>query len=97
MTWYRVPVYVWLQADDETAAIQAILDKLRGMMVRGGPAEERTGEQMQPLFDLEEKLNEAAADADAGLMVEVGGFPGVKFSPQAAAELAALRFEKDQP
>lgn len=97
MTWYKVPVDTWVEAEDERAAIETVLDKLRGMMVHGGPAEERTLEQMQPLFDLEAKLDQAIKDADAGIVVEIDGFPGVQFSPQAAAELAAMKFEKDQP
>ncbi len=49
MTWYEVPVRVWLEAPDESTATDTVLDKLDGTMRHGGPAEEMTPEQMQPL------------------------------------------------
>ena len=95
MTWYEVPVRVWLEAPDESTATDTVLDKLDGTMRHGGPAEEMTPEQMQPLFDLEALLDQAAKDSREGVVVEVDGHPGVKFTPQAAAQLAALKFEKN--
>jgi hypothetical protein len=41
-------------------------------------------------------LDQARQDAEDGNMVSDGRYPGVKFSPQAAAELAALEFEARQ-
>ena len=96
MAWFKVPVYAWVEADGGIEAVQTVLDRLRGMMVRGGPAEERTLEQMQPLFDLEAKLDQATKDFDAGISVEDSRFPGVLLSPQAAAQLAAMEFESGE-
>lgn len=98
MTWYKVPVSVYLEASDEIEAVEKVLDSLQGTIAHGGPAEEMSPEQMQPLLDLEVRLDQAVADSKAGLMIEVDGFPGLKFTPEAASQLATLRFEKeDQP
>jgi len=93
MTWYKVPVHAYLQAPDEISAVETVLDRLRGMMAHGGPASELDDKQMEPLFQLEELLDQAKADSDAGATIEIDGFPGAKFTPHAAAQLAALKFE----
>lgn len=96
MTWYEVPVQMWLEAPDEATAVETVMDKMHGgVMAHAGPAEEMPPERMQALFDLEALLDQAAKDSREGVMVQVDGFPGAKFTPQAAAQLAALKFEDE--
>jgi hypothetical protein len=45
---------------------------------------------------MREILRQAAKDSVDGLMVTDPRYPGVRFSPQAAAAIAALEFEEQQ-
>ncbi len=67
MTWYQVPVHVWLEAPDETTAIETVLDKLHGTMRHGGPAEEISPERLESLLELEASLVRTAEDIRAGV------------------------------
>jgi hypothetical protein len=103
MPWYEVPVRVVLDAEDAEQARGHVMDLLspadnpRRVFPEGAPARELTPEQVQAHLRLVAILRQAEEDSAAGRMTEVAGYPGVKFSPGAAAALAALRFEAQDP
>jgi hypothetical protein len=102
MPWYKVPLSVYLEADGPLSAQEAALalvapaDIPDGPLPSAGCPAELTQDQVNSWRWLRAELGQARQDAGDGSMVSDGRYPGVKFSPQAAAELAALEFEAQQ-
>jgi hypothetical protein len=104
MPWYRMPLNVYLVADDPAAAQAAVLamlpkapDDENRPYVSGGYPQELDEDQVASWGRLRKILLQAERDTAAGDMVSDPRFPGVRFSPAAAAELAALEFERGLP
>lgn len=104
MPWYKVALAVYLPADGPKEAQEAALALFpavpdgedRPMASAQWPVE-LTEEQLAWWRRLHGILRQAEQDRDEGSMISDSRYPGLKFSPQAAAELAALEFEKQQP
>lgn len=102
MPWYKVPLAVYLEADDpETARDRALAlvevdGDPRGPLAEGARPVELTQDQAHAHLRMREILEQAAADSAAGLLVSDPRHPGVRFTPAAAAALAALEFEAGQ-
>jgi hypothetical protein len=97
MPWYKVPVALYLEAGDAAGAQDRALALLPGGDPDGPLSSadypvELTGGQVDSWRRMREVLRQARADAGDGLAV-----PGVRFTPGAAADLAALEFEEQQP
>lgn len=107
MPLYKIPVTVFLDMnpEDEEQARDAVLDALlAGLKTAGiihvlldasGP-EELPPDRADAIRVLRGILDRAGEDSRDGNMITVEGYGNVKFSPQAAAQLAALRFEAGQ-
>jgi hypothetical protein len=103
MPWYKVPLAVYLPAAGPEEARERVLDLLgkvpddeeRPVATAFLPVE-LTQEQVDSWQRLREILRQAAKDSADGLMVSDARYPGVRFAPAAAAELAALEFEARQ-
>lgn len=103
MPWYKVPLDVYLEADGPEQARQRALDLLAPADTPDGPLSsaqypaELTQAQVDSWRQVRGVLDQAKADSDAGLTVSDPRRPGVRFTPGAAAALAALEFEAEQP
>lgn len=103
MPWYKVPLAVYLPADDPKQAQEAALALFpavpdgedRPMASAQWPVE-LTEQQLAWWKRLHGILRQAERDREEGSMVSDGRYPGLRFSPAAAAELAALEFEGQQ-
>lgn len=91
---------VWLDADDAPEAqdkAMNLLDPGAGVQTyystEAGPAQELNPEEAAAHWDFQKTLDQAIADAGAGLTVTDDRHPGVVFSPAAAATLMALEAE----
>lgn len=102
MPWYEVPLTVFLPADSAEEARERVLgwlpavgddDESRPMATAVYPSE-LSPQRADAVVRLREVLRQAEKDASGGDMVADPRYPGLKFSPQAAAELAALEFEQ---
>jgi hypothetical protein len=102
MPWFKVTLSVYLEA----AGPQEARDRALALLPDAGPdgplpsagyPSELTQEQAAWWRHLREVLRQSKADSDAGLVVSDGRYPGVRFTPGAAAALAALEFEEQQP
>lgn len=93
--WYRTTVIVRVKADSPEEASDIIMGKLSGdgLFTESWYPEEMTPEQVQGMLELREILRQADEDCKAGLLVEDPNHPGARFTPAAAAALAALEFE----
>lgn len=103
MPWYEVPARVILEAADAEQAREHVLDLLspahnpHRVFGEGHPARELSEAQAGAHLRLQDILAQAEADSAAGDLVTVEGHPGLKFTPGAAAALAALQFERADP
>lgn len=104
MPWYKVPLAVYVRADapgEARAQALGLLPETAGdenrLTATAAYPVELSQEQAHVHLRLREILLQADRDSTDGAMVGDPRFPGVKFSPQAAAELAALEFEEQQP
>jgi hypothetical protein len=103
MPWYKVPLSVYLPADGPEQARERVLgwmpqvpdDEDRPMAEAQYPVE-LTQDQVDSRLHLREILDQAERDSADGLTVSDGRYPGVRFTPGAAAALAALEFEDQQ-
>jgi hypothetical protein len=103
MPWYKVPVHVYLPAAGPEQARERVLDLLGKVpddeerpVAEAALPVELTDAQVESWRRLREILRQAAKDSADGLMVSDPRYPRVRFSPAAAAELAALEFEEQQ-
>jgi|SRR6185437_4676984 len=98
MPWYKVALSFYVSADAPDAAQDAVLAMLPdGADVAALYPQELTAGQEEAHLQLREILRQAKEDRAAGNMVSSPGYPGLQFSPQAAAELAAMEFEVRMP
>jgi hypothetical protein len=103
MPWYKVPLTVYLPADGPKEAQDAALamfpavpDGENRPMASAQCPVELTEEQLAWWKQLHGILRQAERDREEGTMVPDRRYPGVRFTPAAAAELAALEFEERQ-
>jgi len=104
MPWYKVPLAVYLPAEGPGQARERVLGLLAAVpddddrpVAEAGPPVELTDVQAGSWQRLREILRQAREDSESGFMVSDGRYPGVRFTPAAAAALAALEFEEQQP
>ena len=102
MPWYKVPMTVYLQApgageaQDAALALVSSQDDPDGPLTSALYPAELSPAELAAHLELRKVLQCARADADAGELVSDPRRPGVKLSPAAAAQLAALEFESLQ-
>jgi hypothetical protein len=102
MPWYKVPLAVYLLAGSPEEAQDRALSLMRPAERPDGPLPsaqypvELSRDQVDAHLRMREVLDQAKRDHDEGLLVSDGRFPGVRFTPGAAAALAALEFEEQQ-
>jgi hypothetical protein len=101
MPWYEVPLKVYVPADGPEEARERVLGALPQVpdddqrpMASAGQARELGEEELAWWRRLHAVLRQAEKDTAAGHLVSDGRYPGVRFTPRAAAELAALEFER---
>lgn len=97
--WYVVTTQSWVQAGRQEEAVDIVLARLgtsREGPIRlavGGKSRELSPEAAEQFLDFMEKLDQAARDEDAGPGITDARWPNLRFTPQAAAQLAAMEFE----
>lgn len=104
MPYYNVDIRVTLKADSWDQAQSLPLDRIctgkddpHEMWACGGEVKELTDDEAGRLLGFRVMLNQAMQDSKDGLYIEDPKHPGVRFSPGAAAQMAALEFEAGVP
>jgi hypothetical protein len=94
MPWFEVPVRIWVEADDAPAAMDLVMDGIPdGRIIETDDVREVNPDDMESFLSFTSAIEKSAEDADKGIFVSDPRHPGVKFSPQAAAQLIALEAE----
>jgi len=102
MTWVRITVTAFAEADDGQEAMENVLDLIPASKEEGevrlttGSWEEMSSEDIAGVMKMLDILAQAKADSAAGAYITDPRYPRLQFSPQAAAQLAALEFEAGQ-
>jgi hypothetical protein len=104
MPWFKVPVHIWIEADEELNAVTVVLDELPAAggehplrMIEGGPAEKLDDDAAARFLEFISQLEQSARDSAAGVLLTDPAHPGLRFTPAAAAQLMALEAENEMP
>lgn len=104
MPYYTVSICATLEASSQEEARTIPLDRIcigkddpHGLWASAGEAEELPEAEVARIMQFRAALDLALRDSADGVYVEDPRYPGVQFSPQAAAALAALEFEAGTP